>query len=177
MAESSQSPQPFAVLTADGDSQLVAFVDDYRRTVLASLDGLTEEQARRRLVPSLTTLLGLVRHVTFMETVWFGEAVSGTPRAELGLPESVDESFLVTDEDTIASVRAAYAETVGRSRAAMIGRRMDDVVSGHRAGPMTLRWIHLQVLRELAHHSGHADILREQILAADGAAADGGTSD
>jgi hypothetical protein len=31
---------------------------------------------------------------------------------------------------------------------------------------MTLRWIHLQVLRELAQHSGHADILREQLLAA-----------
>lgn len=32
-------------------------------------------------------------------------------------------------------------------------------------GAMTLRWIHLQVLRELAQHSGHADILREQLLA------------
>jgi hypothetical protein len=28
-----------------------------------------------------------------------------------------------------------------------------------------LHWVYLQVLRELAHHCGHADILREQILA------------
>ena len=41
----------------------------------------------------------------------------------------------------------------------------DEVVSGHKMGAMTLRWIHLQVLRELAQHSGHADILREQLLA------------
>jgi hypothetical protein len=44
--------------------------------------------------------------------------------------------------------------------------RLDDVVTGHRMGAMTLRWIHLQVLRELAQHSGHADILREQLIAA-----------
>ena len=43
---------------------------------------------------------------------------------------------------------------------------LDEAVSGHRMGAMTLRWIHLQVLRELAQHSGHADILREQLLAA-----------
>ncbi|GLZ51985.1 DUF664 domain-containing protein [Actinomycetospora sp. NBRC 106378] len=30
----------------------------------------------------------------------------------------------------------------------------------------TVRGIHLQVLRELAQHQGHADILREQVLAA-----------
>jgi hypothetical protein len=42
---------------------------------------------------------------------------------------------------------------------------LDAVVTGHRAGPRTLRWVYLQVLRELAHHCGHADILREQVLA------------
>ena len=33
-------------------------------------------------------------------------------------------------------------------------------------GLMTLRWIYLQCLREIAHHAGHADIPREQTLAA-----------
>jgi hypothetical protein len=41
--------------------------------VTDSLDGLTEQEARRRLVSSRTTLLGLVKQV------WFAEAVSGTP--------------------------------------------------------------------------------------------------
>ena len=36
-----------------------------------SLDALTEEEARLRLVPSKTTLLGLVKHVTYVEGVWF----------------------------------------------------------------------------------------------------------
>lgn len=41
---------------------------------------------------------------------------------------------------------------------------LDAVVTGHRGGPRTLRWVYLQVLRGLAHHCGQADILREQVL-------------
>jgi len=32
--------------------------------------------------------------------------------------------------------------------------------------PLTLRWIYTRMIEELARHSGHADILREQLLAA-----------
>ena len=157
---------PFAVLTAGERAQLEAFLEEYRRRAGESLDGLTEEQARRRLVPSRTTLLGLVKHLTFMERVWFGEAVGGTPRVELGVPEAVDDSYLLTEADTVESARAAYQAACTASRQAAAGLALDDVVTGHRLGPMTLRWIYLQCLRELAHHAGHADILREQIHAA-----------
>jgi hypothetical protein len=37
-------------------------------------------------------------------------------------------------------------------------------MTGHRAGRRTLRREYPQVLRELAQHRGHADILREQVL-------------
>ena len=60
--------------------QLETFLDEHRAALHGCLDGLTEEQARRRLVPSDTTLLGLVKHVTYAERVWFGEAVTGRPR-------------------------------------------------------------------------------------------------
>jgi Protein of unknown function (DUF664) len=43
-------------------------------------------------------------------------------------------------------------------------RRLRPLGSGYRRGPLPLRWVYLHVLRELAQHSGHADILREQIL-------------
>ena len=43
---------------------------------------------------------------------------------------------------------------------------LDDVVCGNRRGPLPLRWVLLHMLRELAQHCGHADILREQILSA-----------
>ena len=51
------------------------------------------------------------------------------------------------------------------SRTASAGLSGDVVFSGNRRGSLTLRWVLLHVLRELAQHCGHADILREQLLA------------
>ena len=155
----------FDVLLDDERTQLDAFVEDYRRAVEATLDGLTEEQARRRLVPSATTVLGLLKHVTWMQRVWFEECVGGRSRRELGLVPDPDASFRLTDRDTVASVVAAHREACATARAAVADLPLDAVVTGHRGGPRTLRWVYLQVLRELAHHCGHADILREQLLA------------
>ncbi|WP_372453945.1 DinB family protein [Actinoplanes hulinensis] len=141
------------------------FLDEHRAALHDCLDGLTEEQARRSLVPSRTTLLGLVKHATFVEKVWFDEAITGRSRDEIGIPATPDESFILTEEDTVDSVRAAYRETCEASRKATAAHLLDDVVTGNRRGPLPLRWIYLHVLRELAQHCGHADILREQILA------------
>ena len=147
--------------------QLDAFLDDHRAHLRASLDGLTEEQARRRLVPSRTTLLGLLKHGTFVEKVWFDEAVTGRPREEIGIPGTPDDSFVLDDTDTVASVRAAYLAACDDSRRAVADLGLDDVLSGNRRGPLPLRWVMLHMLRELAQHCGHAEILREQVLAAD----------
>ena len=155
----------FDVLLDDERTQLDAFVEEYRSALAAAVDGVTEEQARRRLVPSATTLLGLLKHVTWMQRVWFEECIGGISRRELGLVQSPDESFMLAADDTIASVTAAHQEACATARAAVADLSLDAVVTGHRTGPRTVRWVYLQVLRELAHHCGHADILREQMLA------------
>ena len=66
-------PPTFAerVITQPARDQFESFLDEHREALRGCLDGLTEEQARRSLVPSRTTLLGLVRHATFVERVWF----------------------------------------------------------------------------------------------------------
>jgi hypothetical protein len=156
----------FDVPLDDERTQLDAFVLQYRGAIEMTLDGLTEEQARRRLVPSATTLLGLLKHVTWMQRVWFEECVGDTSRQELGIVQRSEESFLLADDDTVASVTAAHRAACATAQAVVADLPLDVVVTGHRAGPRTLRWVYLQVLRELTHHCGHADILREQILAA-----------
>lgn len=145
--------------------QIHLFVDEHRRDLDASLDGLTEEQARRQLVPSRTTLLGLVKHATFVERAWFEEAFTGQSRSVLGMEAGPDESFQLDDADTIDSVRDAHRVACQRSRNAVDGMTLDDVVTGNRRGALPLRWVLLHVLRELAQHCGHADVLREQVLA------------
>jgi hypothetical protein len=163
----SESASAEAAISQSARAQFDAFLDEHRSDLSHCLDELTEEQARRSLVPSRTTLLGLVKHATFVEKVWFDEAVTGRSRAEIGLPASPDESFILADSDTIASVRQAHSDACESSRRAAGSLALDDVIDGNRRGPLPLRWVYLHVLRELAQHCGHADILREQILSSD----------
>ncbi|MFJ6169336.1 DinB family protein [Micromonospora orduensis] len=159
-------PPTFAddVVGQPAQAQFEAFIDEHRLALNGYLDGLTEEQARRSLVPSRTTLLGLVKHTTFVEKVWFDEAVTCRSRAEIGIPATPDESFVLDDSDTIATVQRAHREACEASRRATATLGLDDVLRGNRRGPLPLRWVYLHVLRELAQHCGHAEILREQIL-------------
>jgi hypothetical protein len=156
-----------AVWGADERQMLDAFLDDYRLELRSTLDGLTEEQARRSLVPSLTTILGLVKHATFVELAWFDEGITFRSRADFGFASSVEESFTLTEADTIATVLERYDAVCEASRQRIAGMSLDDSVLGNRRGPISLRWVVIHCVAELAQHAGHADILREQIVAAD----------
>jgi len=155
------------VIDQPARAQFEAFLDEHRSDLNHCLDGMTEEQARRSLVPSRTTLLGLVKHATFVEKVWFDEAVTRRSRTEIGIPATPDESFILADADTIASIREAHLHACASSRRAAASLGLDDMVYGNRRGPLPLRWVYLHVPRELAQHCGHADILKEQIVNAE----------
>jgi hypothetical protein len=152
--------------TLDEYEQLVVFLDAHRAILRSTLEGLTDDEVRARLVPSRTTLLGLIKHATFLQVVWYQEAVTGTPRTQLGQPEAVDDSFRLADGESVERVLADFDHACSIARDVGAQHDLNEIVTGHRMGAMTLRWIHLQVLRELAQHSGHADILREQLIAA-----------
>lgn len=138
-------------------------LDEYRAALDAALDGLTEAEARLRLVPSRTTLLGLLKHVTYVEGVWFDQAITGRSYAEIGIASTPTRSFTLDKSDTIGTVREAHRGRCETSRRALAELELDATVDGRDARPV---WaLYLQVLRELAQHAGHADILREQVLA------------
>lgn len=145
-------------------AQFEVFLDEHRAALNSCLDGLTEEQVRRSLVASETTLLGLVKHASFVEKVWFDEAVMCRSRAEIGIPATAHESLLLAHDDTIATVQHAHREACQSARRTTSPLGLDDLLYGNRRGPLPLRWVYLHVLRELAQHCGHADILREQLL-------------
>jgi len=152
-----------AVWTTDLRRRLDELLDEYRASLHDSLDRLTEDEARLRLVPSKTTLLGLLKHVTYVEGVWFDQAISGRSYAEIGISSTPDRSFTLKDADTIASIQEAHRSRCEVSRRTLAGLTLDAIVDGRGDRPV---WaLQLQVLRELAQHAGHADILREQVLA------------
>ncbi|MCR6030448.1 DUF664 domain-containing protein [Nocardioides sp. zg-579] len=149
---------------ADERVVLESMLDRQRDEVAALLDDLSEDEARERLVPSLTTVLGLVAHATFVERVWFHHRVAGVPRAALGLPDTVEESFVLAEGDTIASVRDAYLAACERSREIAAEHDLDETFPWHH-GPVSLRYVHAHLVAELARHAGHGDILVEQLRA------------
>src|SRR5436190_23515907 len=80
-----------------------AFLSVARSCVLKKVDGLDEEQLRRRLVVSDTTLLGLVAHLTDAEQYWFAYTLAGDQRYA-----DVDFDMEVTPNRSADQVIAAY---------------------------------------------------------------------
>ena len=143
-------------------AMLEAMLDVQRQEVAALLDGLDETSARARLVPSLTTPLGLVKHATFVEKVWFHARVAGVPRSEVGLPDTVDESFALSDDDTVPSVTAGFLAACEHSRVVAAAHDLEEQFVWHDA-PVSLRFVYVHLVAELARHAGHGDILVEQV--------------
>lgn len=141
---------------------LEGLLDVQRAEVARILDDADETEARSRLVPSLTTPLGLVKHATFVERVWFHSRVAGVPRQELGLPDTVDESFTLSGDDTVENVRQAFLDACARSRGIAAEHELDDECMWHQ-GLVNLRFVYGHMIAELARHAGHGDILVEQI--------------
>ena len=142
---------------------LSAFLDRYRETILWKLEGVTKEQASARLVPSASTLLGIVKHLAYVERGWFPIYFAGGP---VNYPWAEDEpdpdiDFRVSVTDTIESVSRLYREEIVRSREIVAGASLDDLSKEQNRGPRTLRWIMVHMIEETARHAGHADILRE----------------
>ncbi|GAA2615400.1 DinB family protein [Paractinoplanes durhamensis] len=138
----------------------LAFLTFARSCVLKKIDGLDDEQLRRRLVVSDTTLLGLVQHLTDAERYWFGHILAGNPRWA-----GVDFDMVVAPERTTAEVIGAYRVSIAESDAHIAALKSLDART---ATPVhgearTLRWVVAHLTSETVRHAGHADILRELI--------------
>ena len=149
-------------MTGDEKTMLSAFLDRYRETIVWKLDGVSTAQASRRLVPSASTLLGIVKHLAYVERGWFqlrfaGEAVIFPwPEEE----DDKDPDFRIDSGDTIESITALYQQEIARSRAIVGPASLDDLAR-NMENPRSLRWIMVHMIEETARHAGHADILRE----------------
>src|SRR5215510_12992523 len=88
----------------------VAFLSFARHCVLKKADGLSDEQLRRVLVDSGTSILGLVQHLAGAERIWFGHHLAGTASdgdAQLGMVVPVDRAAA----DVLDDYRAAIADS------------------------------------------------------------------
>ena len=157
------------VATGSEREVLEAFLDFHRDVVVRKLSGVSETDARRRLVPSDTTLIGIVQHLAGVESDWFLRRLDGQPIERLtGSGGHPDGSWAVGDDETAEDVIARYRQACDRSREVAARYALEDSVPHPRLGRVSLRWIYVHMVEETARHAGHADILREQLDGATG---------
>ncbi|MHC1558333.1 DinB family protein [Actinomycetospora sp. C-140] len=145
-----------------------------REALLWKLDGLGEYDARRPLTPTGTNLLGLVKHLAFVEAAYFGTTfdrpVPDAPRwADLGDDETAD--MWARADESREELVGRYRHVAEHADATIAALPLD--APGHvvhwsaERNPVTLHGMLVHVVAETTRHAGHADIVRELI---DGAA-------
>lgn len=171
MTAALDSGRPF---TGNEREVLENTLDLNRSELVRAVDGLSDAQARERWVPSLSTPISLIKHCAAAERIWFQRTLAGLRINECdGYASGGDGSFRVTDDETLADVITEYAAACRRSREIAAQYQLDHVVEHHIVGTVSLRFIYIGMIAEVARHAGHADILAEQIRAADRVAPDG----
>lgn len=151
--------------SGDEETLLHAFLDWYRETVALKCEGLSEEQAHRRLLPSspAMSMAGLVNHLRWVEFVWFEHRLLGSPDTS-PWPDSDDPDIeFAVDDRPLDELLAEYERQCERSREIVKGLPLDAMTIPPVYGDdhISLRWIMHHMIEETARHAGHLDIMRE----------------
>ena len=161
---------PFEKAPKTGNEKdiLLGVLSELRAIMLWKLDGLDEDQARRPMVPSGTSLLGIVKHLAWVERWWVVDFIGGRKLDYPWSEDDPDADFRIEDDDTTASISELYVAAVGEANAVITAAQDLDVAGTLESGPRSLRWVLIHMIDETGRHAGHADILRELIDGATG---------
>ncbi len=155
-------------LTGDEKTSLHVALQRHRDVVLWKIEGLDDDQLRRQMTPSGTSLLGLVKHLAAVEYGWF----CSTFGREM-------EPMPFDEEDPEADLRIAPGETTQdivdfynracRAADVVIGEvGIEELGTAWFGDQVSMRWVLIHMVEETARHAGHMDILRELIDGATG---------
>jgi len=150
------------------------YLGGQREHVLGILDGLSEEQLRRPVLPTGWSCLGLVRHLTLdVELFWFPGVFAGDPDVAGRLKPGAEPGWQVPEAMSAEEVFAGYRAAVERANAVLDAAGRDGGLDQEPAAwPVEiwpdwrladLRHILLHVITETACHAGHLDAVRELI--------------
>ena len=161
-------PFQVAPTTADEMTTLQGMLDMQRSILLWKLDGVSEEDARRPLVSSGTSLLGVVKHMAWVEQWWFVEFIGGGSPDYPWSDDDPDADFRIEDGETIAGICDLYADSVSKANGVIANAESLDVTGSLASGEpdrqqRSLRWVLVHMIEETARHAGHLDIIRELI--------------
>ena len=153
----------FPAGTADEVELYLRWLGFLRGAVLRKALGLTDEQARWHPEGKLLPLIGIVNHLTGVETRWIDGEMLGRPT------DKPADEYEPGAGLTIDAAVAAYRERAEATDKAV--REIADLTTPIRphdddddddwADGLTLRFVLVHLINETARHAGHADATRE----------------
>ena len=157
---------------SDPKADLHRYLQEARDALLWKLDGLTEYDIRRPLVPTGTNLLGLVKHLALVEQGYFGDTFGSPPEDKIPWDETDPNSdMFAAPEESRAFITGLYRRACAQSDVTIDALPLD--ATGHvpwwpaDGNEVTLHHILIRLVAETNRHAGQADVVRELI---DGAA-------
>jgi hypothetical protein len=163
------------MITQDIQPETSALLDSLtiqRNHVLGILEGLTDDQLRRPVLPSGWSCLGMVQHLTISdERFWFRGIVGGDSAC---VSASADEAkaeaiWQVAPDAPASAVLEAYRQEIELADAVIAATPLDQppAIWPTEIWPdwrlPNLRAVILHVITETACHAGHLDAARELI--------------
>ncbi len=152
---------------------LNGFLDFQRATLAWKTSGLDADQLATTLPPSSMTLVGLMKHLAYVEDDWFSRALHDQPRSapwgDVDWASTPDWDWESATTEPPDQVRALWEESVQRSRQSareVYQREGLDALAARKwpdGRAPSLRWILTHMIEEYSRHNGHADLLREAL--------------
>ena len=155
--------------TGGEKESLLAALERHRDAIDWKLAGLTDEQLRQSVLPSPITPIGLVKHLAAVEFGWFCDTFG---RPSEPLPFDLDDEnadFRLEPDETPADMIAFWGRARAAANAAVDEIDLDETGTAWFGEEVSMRWVMIHMVEELARHAGHMDVMRELI---DGAVGD-----
>jgi uncharacterized damage-inducible protein DinB len=146
---------------------LLAWMNHQREHAIGILEGLSDEDLRRPVLPSGWSCLGMIAHLAGLERFWFRAVVAGNPAAA-DVPDDEPADWRVPEDMPADAVFAIYRRAAQQTDAIITATPLastpawwPDFFGDWKLG--SVRDIVLHTLAETAGHTGHLDAARELI--------------
>jgi hypothetical protein len=150
---------------------LLRYLERERDNFSRTLEGLSDYEVRRPMTPTGTSLLGLVKHLVGVTLGYFGDCV-GRPSG-IDLPWDNEQSYAqngdmwATADESREELLELYERAWAHADESVRTLGLDAPATvpwwPEERRETTLGYLTVHMLAEIAHHAGHADILREEI--------------
>ncbi len=153
----------------DEKESLSVALDRHRDVIRWKLQGLDDEQVRRPMTPSGTSMLGLVKHLAAVEYGWFCETFGReVPKFSFDVDADPDSDMRAEPDETTESILTFYRDACAAADEVIAAEPLDAVGTSWAGEQVSMRWVLIHMVEETARHAGHMDILRELIDGATG---------